>query len=274
MEMTHTRQFLLTPPQDLPQAQPWGLPLVYMIGQLSPAGQFTAAPLPPEVRGGLLLVGVSEPPSGGADPRRAVRGILSLCQARRFGRVVLDIEGPPTPYLARLIRLLDEGLSQHTKQDSGGWLYLPEAYGGYSKRAFLYCTAAVSGGSLRHRLEGLIARWGKHRLVLCLRRTREDFFLPAPTGCGKPLSPEDLTNLRRQFEPSVFYSRDLCAHYFTYMSRSTGAHFVLFDDAESLRQKRALAQELGIGQFFLLYPEVADLLPELLDSSDAKTPCP
>ena len=124
------------------------------------------------------------------------------------------------------------------------------------------------------RLEELIARWGKHRLVLCLRRTREDFFLPAPTGCGKPLTPEALAALRRQFEPNVFYSRDLCAHYFTYMSRSTGAHFVLFDDAESLRQKRALAQEVGIRQFFLLYPEVADLLPALLGASDAKTPCP
>ena len=72
----------------------------------------------------------------------------------------------------------------------------------------------------------------------------------------------------------MFSSRDLCAHYFTYMSRSTGAHFVLFDDAESLRQKRALAQEVGIRQFFLLYPEVADLLPALLGASDAKTPCP
>lgn len=269
MEMTHTRQFLLTPPQDLPQAQPWGLPLVYLSGQLGPTGQFTAAPLPPEVRGGLLLVGVSEAPQLGADPKHAAQAILTLCRARRFGGAVLDVDCPPTPYLARLIRLLDEGLSP-----SGGWLYLPEAYGAYSKRALLYCTAAVSGGSLRHRLEELIARWGKHRLVLCLRRTREDFFLPAPTGCGKPLTPEALAALRRQFEPNVFYSRDLCAHYFTYMSRSTGAHFVLFDDAESLRQKRALAQEVGIRQFFLLYPEVADLLPALLGSSDAKTPCP
>lgn len=274
MEMTHTRQFLLTPPQALPQAQPWGLPLVHMIGQVGPTGQFTAAPLPPEVRGGLLLVGVPEAPQAGADPKHAAQGILALCHARRFGGVVLDIESPPTPYLARLIRLLDEGLSQTARQNAPGWLYLPEAYGAYSKRALLYCTAAVSGGSLRHRLEELITRWGKHRLVLCLRRTREDFFLPAPTGCGKPLTPEALAELRRQFEPRVFYSRDLCAHYFTYMSRSTGAHFVLFDDAESLRRKRALAQELGIGQFFLLCPEVADLLPELLGPLDAKTPCP
>ena len=43
MEMTHTRQFLLTPPQDLPQAQPWGLPLVYLSGQLGP----TERGLPP-----------------------------------------------------------------------------------------------------------------------------------------------------------------------------------------------------------------------------------
>ena len=156
MEMTHTRQFLLTPPQDLPQAQPWGLPLVYLSGQLGPTGQFTAAPLPPEVRGGLLLVGVSEAPQPGADPKHAAQAILTLCRARRFGGAVLDVDCPPTPYLARLIRLLDEGLSP-----SGGWLYLPEAYGAYSKRALLYCTAAVSGGSLRHRLEELIARWGK-----------------------------------------------------------------------------------------------------------------
>ena len=267
MEMTHTRQFLLTPPQALPQAQPFGLPLVHMLGQLRPTGHFTAAPLPPKVRGGLLLVGVPTPPDGGTDPRAAARSILALCQARRFGGVVLDLEAPPSPWLARLIRLLDEGLSQ-----SHGWLWLPEVYGGYSKRALLYCTAAVSGGSLRRRLEELIARWGKHRLVLCLRRTREDFFLPAPTGCGKPLTPDELAALQQQWAPRVFYSRDLCAHYFTYMSRSTGAHFVLFDDAESLRRKRALARELGIGQFFLLYPEVEDLLPELLE--EAKTPCP
>ena len=78
MEMTHTRQFLLTPPQDLPQAQPWGLPLVYLSGQLGPTGQFTAAPLPPEVRGGLLLIGVSEAPQPGADPKHAAQAIRGL----------------------------------------------------------------------------------------------------------------------------------------------------------------------------------------------------
>ena len=43
------------------------------------------------------------------------------------------------------------------------------------------------------------------------------------------------------------------------MSRETGAHFVLFDDRETLEKKRTLALELGIRRFFLLYPEIADL---------------
>ena len=48
------------------------------------------------------------------------------------------------------------------------------------------------------------------------------------------------------------------------MSRETGAHFILFDDGESLEKKRTLAQELGISRFFLLYPEIADFLPRLV----------
>ena len=95
--------------------------------------------------------------------------------------------------------------------------------------------------------------------MLCLRRAREDFFLPATKGVGHPISQEELNRLRRRLEPSVFFSPHLCARYFTYMSRETGAHFVLFDDRETLEKKRTLALELGIRRFFLLYPEIADL---------------
>ena len=47
-------------------------------------------------------------------------------------------------------------------------------------------------------------------------------------------------------------------------NRETGAHFILFDDGESLEKKRTLAQELGISRFFLLYPEIAEFLPRLV----------
>ena len=52
------------------------------------------------------------------------------------------------------------------------------------------------------------------------------------------------------------------ANYFTYTEGNAG-HFVLFDDAGTLRQKIRLARELGIREAFLMYPEVADILTEI-----------
>lgn len=260
--MTHPspRQFLLTPPQQLSQAQTWGLPLAHMAYQLDPNGRLTqAAALPPEAKGGLMLVGVAVSPGGQSDPRRAVREILVQCQSRNFGGVILDLEQPPTRFLSQLIHGLEEGLAQRRKT-----LFLPESYGNYTNRASIYLTSAISGGSLRRRLEEAAEAYGLDRLVLCLRRARDDFYLPSVKGQGKPISQEALVQLRQRLKPAVFYSQDLCAHYFTYMSRDTGAHFVLFDDEESMEKKRALAQGLGISKFFLLYPEVEAFLPQLV----------
>ncbi len=263
--MTHPspRQFLLTPPQQLTRAQAWGLPLAHMAYQLDQTGQLTQAPLPPDARGGLMLVGAAQSPSGPSDPRRAARDILAVCQNRNFSGVILDLEQPPTRFLAQLIHSLEEGLAQRKKA-----LFLPESYGNYSNRAAIYLTSAISGGSLRRRLEDAADAYGLDRLVLCLRRARDDFFLPAAKGQGKPISQEDLIQLRQRLKPAVFYSPDLCAHYFTYMSRDTGAHFVLFDSEESMEKKRDLAQGLGISKFFLLYPEVEDFLPRLAGQAE------
>ncbi len=71
----------------------------------------------------------------------------------------------PPPFLAQLIRLVEEGLAQRQ-----GTLFLPERYANFSHRASLYLTSAISGGSLRRRLEEVIAQYGARRLVLCLRR--------------------------------------------------------------------------------------------------------
>ena len=60
--MTHAslRQFLLTPPQQLPQARTWGLPIGHMAYRLDEEGQLRQAPLPAEVQGGLMLVGATK----------------------------------------------------------------------------------------------------------------------------------------------------------------------------------------------------------------------
>ena len=87
------------------------------------------------------------------------------------------------------------------------------------------------------------------------------------------MSQEELRRQIDRLEPRVFYSPQLCARYFTYMSRDTGAHFVLFDDGETLRKKQELALSLGIQRFFWVYPEIEDLSnPEFLCPQAEKAP--
>lgn len=252
-------QYLLTPPHSLAQARTFGLPLGHMAFSVGPDGHLRHPGLPPDCRKGLMLVGIDAPPDTGSDPRQTVQEILSLCRSRTFGGVILDLECPPSPFLARLIRLLEEGLRQ-----GGRGLFLPASYSAYSDRAFLYLSSALSGGCLQTMLEEAVRQYGADRLVLSLSRVREDFFLPAPTGSGRPLTQEALETQLRDREPCVFFSQALCAYYFTYMSRETGAHFVLFDTGESLEKKRDIAASLGISCVFWAWPEIADLPPAAL----------
>ena len=100
-------------------------------------------------------------------------------------------------------------------------------------------------------------------MVFDLQRLRMDFRLPARSGQGEPLTQAALDALLKERQPAVFFSKDLFARYFTY-TKDGEAHFILFDDGESLEKKRTLAQELGISRFFLLYPEIAEFLPRLV----------
>ena len=259
MTQTSLHHILLTPPDTLDQARTLGLPLAHMAFQLGDDGHLHQSPLPPGLRGGWMLVGCARPPEPPADPWTMVREIVELCLRRQFGGVILDLECPPDPLLSRMISLLDTALSRR-----GRPLILPEAYGAYSPRASLYLSSALSGGSLRRRLEQAVETYGAKRLILSLHRSREDFFLPSPAGSGRPLSQEEWQRTMERLDPVVFFSPELCAYYFTYMSRTSGAHFVLFDNSASLRRKQELAKELGILTTFWLFPQTEDLLPEVL----------
>ena len=96
-------------------------------------------------------------------------------------------------------------------------------------------------------------------MALALQRVAEDFFLPSPSGSGTPLSQDELHRRIHQLSPSIFFSQELCARYFTYMSRESGAHFVLFDDGATLRRKLEAAQSLDIHTVLAPWPEIADV---------------
>lgn len=225
--------------------------MAYAVGQGGCLSRCGAADAP---RGELM--GLSDRCTGSLMRADALcRTIATECARRGFHGALADFDGTPCadrlPFLSRLARSLNA---------QGNHLYCPIIFP--AEGAVLLVGTAVSGGSLRTLLEGAVNRCGPGRLALDLERVQMDFPLPCPTGCGTPLTHGELLSLRTRYPASVYYSRELMAKYFTYTAEG-GTHFVLFDDVETLRRKVRLAQELGIQKAFLMYPEVADLLPEL-----------
>jgi hypothetical protein len=218
------------------------------------AGQLQTDRLPIAARGGLLVLrDQAMVPSG--DPRMLARQVVQECVRRGYGGVLADFEESPDDFRCAALQTLSPALARR-----GLALTVPEPYGN-TVPARVLVSSAISGGSLEQRLREVTAAF-PGRVWLELRRLMMDFSLPCPTGEGTALTKLQLDALRNDHPGLSFYSADLGCHYFTYQADGVG-HFVLFDTAESLARKWALAQSLGISTAILLYPESADLLPEL-----------
>lgn len=250
------------PGQDR-DARRTGLTLAHMAYRVGGGPHLFRANLPVPVRGGLMTIDDSGF-DGRGEAAPFCQEVLRECSARGFTGVICNFEDRPLPLLGQIAAQLAGGLTRR------GWpLYVTEAYGEAAPQARVLISSALSGGSLERRLADAAERYGADRVVLAVERMAEDFFLPSPTGQGVPLSREELRARLDQRAPTVFFSTELCAHYFTYMSRENGAHFILFDDAGSIRKKLQIAARLGIRQAVLAYPEVDDLLPDLLEGLES-----
>ena len=209
-----------------------------------------------QCRGGLLSLSDCQcPPIPRPEP--LCREILQECNLRGYGGVLADFEGQASPEKLALLERLCAALSR-----SGRRLFLPEALASQVPGSTAVICTAISGGTLQQRLEEAVRRFGRSQTALDVERLAMDFSLPAPSGSGVPLEPEALASLLRERDPATFYSRDLCARYFTY-AQDGRTHFVLFDDAETIRQKLRIGREMGLCAAFLMYPEVKDLLPAI-----------
>ena len=242
--------YLAAAPCYLPEARRWGLPIAHAAYRIDIGGRLAALTMPPDVRGGLLLITGTDcaaPPQ----PDALARDILRQCLHRSCTGVVLE-PVLPAAALAPLEALC---------RSYGRALFVPERCGNAAAEAQVVVSTALSGGTLRRRLEEACRRFGPRRVALDLACVRADFSLPAPYGDGTALTVQQLSALREQ--RPVFFSPELCARYFTY-SEGGMTHFVLFDDADTLRRKMSLASELGIGTGFLALPEAAEALPQLL----------
>jgi len=249
--------FLITvPPGQLRELQGWDAVPAHLAYRAGRGPHLFRAGGSPPPQGGLMVLG-SQGFDGGGNCQPFCQEVVRECLARRFSGAVLDFEGL-SPLWELIAGQLDESFARR------GWtLYVPECCGARADRAKVMIPSALSGGSLERRLEEAAERFGG-RVALALQVSAEDFFLPSPTGSGLPLSREELRALMERLRPPVFFSADLCARYFTYMDREGGAHFVLFDDGDTLRRKVETARRVGISTFLASWQELAPYAGELL----------
>lgn len=249
---------LTVPPEGAKPTQANGLTPAHMAYRVGDGPHLFRATLPTASRGGYMVIDdVGFNGLGEATP--LCHEILRECTARGFTGVICDFEAKPFQVLVRAVAQLGELLEKR------GWpLLVPEAYAHASDKARVLVSSALSGGSLKQKLTDAVERYGQSRVVLAVERTALDFYLPSPTGQGAPLTREELAARMEDLAPSVFFSDELCAHYFTYMSKQNGAHFILFDDAGSIRKKLYIARSLGITAAVLAWPQVDDILEAVL----------
>ena len=235
-----------------------GLPLAHLSYRVSGGPHLVRAnsPVGP-AKDGLMGMDAEKLTEGG-DCAAFCNEVLRECAARSFSGAVCRFGSRPTPALGELAAKLDEVFDRR-----GLSLYVSEACAGAAPHAKVLIPTALSGGSLRARLETALGQCGPGRVALWAERSAEDFLLPSPSGTGAPLTAEELSRRREEHGANVFFSDELCAHYFTYRTGDQ-AHFVLFDDVGSIRKKLLIGRQLGVETAFLPYGQTADLLGDLL----------
>jgi len=252
--------FLIASPTEFQAATHRGCQTICAAYRIGSGSTLLRQSLPLQSRGGLLWMGERGAPLI-EDPESLCAAVLRECSRRGYNGAVLDFEESPRQDRQNFVHLLHQRLQSRNLQ-----LYLPEDYSRDTPEAIILIGTALSGGTLRERLEEAVRQHGSQHLALDVERLRMNFPLPCPEGTGLPLSEEELARLLEQERPAVFFSPDLCVRYFTYTHKDQH-HFVLFDDAGTIQEKLRLGAELGITTAFLSWPEIADLAEELFPQS-------
>lgn len=158
------------------------------------------------------------------------------------------------PAVHEFVKAMDHACTQRELP-----LFVPLCQAAIVEQATLVVDSALSGGSLSERFGQLVEQY-PGRIAADLRRISRDFLLPAPDSEGQPITDDVREALRKRVGAQTFFSRELCARYFTYMDGQGNGHFVLFDDDNTLREKCRCLDTLGVHLIFARYAEAKTLL--------------
>lgn len=239
---------LLTPPQQLSQAMQWQGVIAHHCYRIASGFRLLRSGNPAS-KGGLMVISDIQTGVGPFRPSFC-HEVLQECTVRGFSGILLDFECR-LPTLGQCVASLNTLCNARHYS-----LYVPEYYASAAPKAHILISSAISGGSLAVRLSQAADHFGPERIVLALQRVQEDFSLPAPSGSGVSLSQSQLEHILSVMQPNIFFSHELCARYFTYPDQEQSAHFVLFDDLDTLLHKIQVAHRCGIHTILVPWSEV------------------
>lgn len=233
---------------DAIHAQDAGFTCLHLCTQLSYDGNFIPLSHPARARGDFL--GITD--SGGIPRNCDLFASDAVCTAKSRGcrGIMADFERP-------LLQELTTALDKKT-QEAGLQFLIPLPLAEYAPHACIIADTAISGGSLERRFSELIDRFGQQRIAAQLICSCADFPLPCSNPNGTPLSSDAFEKLLHDTGATVFFSRELCAKYFTY-SNNNQAHFILFDDRDTLLTKTRILRNLGIQHLLAIYPDACQM---------------
>ncbi len=240
--------------RDSAVAMKHGLPVLHLCLGLTEKGALKRLQLPTVKT--RCLIGLSDPPKE-LQPCSAERIAADLVfEAKRVEAlgVFADFERD-TPQSRSLLNAFDLALN-----DAGLPFYVPVSCGRHLRYAVLTTSTALSGGSLSAHVAQLQSIYGRERIAAFLQPVSQDFTLPSNTPDGINLNEAQRNALLQRTHSQTFFSRELCAKYFTYTGEDGRAHFVLFDDVSTLEAKLVQLSRLGVPSVFALFPDAEPLL--------------
>ena len=205
------------------------------------------------IHDGVMVIGTSGY-TGGGPMEGLLDDIAHEIKKRGFEGVVLDNGGDISPIHTTFAARIVSALRPFP-------VYLPAQLAAIVKGGVALVQTALSGGSLERHLAAAIELHGAPYVAVECDRICMDFTLPAKNGIGESIGTQQLQNLLSASGRS-FYSDELHVNYFTYKSGAE-RHMVLYDDANSIRQKLNLAERMSITRTFVYYPNTFDIITQL-----------
>lgn len=251
-----THLILVCTGRDTVQAAARGLPVLHLCLSVTENGVLRRTQLPTvQTR---CILGISElPPALPLSRARTLAADIAFeAKSKQANGVFADFE-QNTPACRALLAALD-----HQLFDSGMTLYVPVACGQAAPHAVITVSTAISGGSLTGYIAAQQKTYGAARVAAFLQPISRNFPLPSRSPEGILLTESEREELLLRTGSQVFFSRELCAKYFTYTDEKGTAHFVLFDDASTLEAKLTQLVGCGVSPIFALFPDAQMLLEE------------